>query len=258
MGMMIRYIDRVMQLITASDVPYTFEREGTNVGARLTLGNTVTGYRSFADSIDTEERCYYCLEAGAAWEVGVGFYVGENGNSYLMREEVLDSTNGGSYLTGITGDGQARVFVTLPAARIRDHAWDVSSQVRNATSAGVIVNLTASDVDAGTLYLPMGDANSFKFTRDLGTLNEVTVEFMDYPEMPALDSGRTTLMVVYLFLVNPQSTALVVNMPSGWNWGTDYVGPPALTVAANTTMMLTGMTLDNGATWMGAVVGRGW
>ena len=93
--------DRVKQIATAV----------SPTGA-LSLTNTPTGYVSFGSVLSSGIQTYYCLENGAAFEVGIGTY-GASGPNTLSRDTILTSSTG----SRLSVSGRATVFITVPAAK---------------------------------------------------------------------------------------------------------------------------------------------
>ena len=100
-----------MALIQADRVKETTVSPGTG---NASLAGAVTGYRTFASVMTTNDLCYYTIadQTGANWEVGIGTYLGGN---TLGRTTILASSNAGSTVNFSTGTQD--VFITYPAAR---------------------------------------------------------------------------------------------------------------------------------------------
>lgn len=93
----------------ADRVKETTTTEGTGT---YSLAGAATGFRGFVAAIGTGERCYYCVEDGTNWEVGVGT-VTDGTPDTLSRDRILASSNSGNAVDW--GAGTKNVFVDLPA-----------------------------------------------------------------------------------------------------------------------------------------------
>lgn len=98
-----------MALIQADRVKETTVSPGTG---SVSLAGAVTGYRTFASVMATNDVCYYTIadQTGANWEVGIGTYAGGN---TLQRTTILASSNAGSTVN--FSSGTQDVFITYPA-----------------------------------------------------------------------------------------------------------------------------------------------
>jgi hypothetical protein len=99
-----------MALILKDRISETTTTTGTGT---LTLDGALSGFQPFS-SIGNTNTTYYCITAGAAWEVGLGTY-SSSGNT-LARTTVLSNSNGNT--TPITlAAGTKTVFSVYPAER---------------------------------------------------------------------------------------------------------------------------------------------
>ncbi len=96
-----------MALVLKDRVKETTTTQGTGT---ISLLGAVQGYQGFS-SIGIGNTTYYCIQATADWEVGIGTV----GAGSLTRDTVLASSNNGS-LVGF-GSGVKDVFCTYPAGK---------------------------------------------------------------------------------------------------------------------------------------------
>ena len=75
-----------MPLVAKDRVQETTTTTGTGT---LTLGGAVTGYQTFSSAIGNGNTCYYAIDGGSEWEVGLGTV----GAGTLARNTVLESSN---------------------------------------------------------------------------------------------------------------------------------------------------------------------
>lgn len=104
--MALKWHDRILETSTT-----------TGTGA-LTLAGAVTGFKTFASRLSTNDTCYYSIEgvdAGGTptgeWETGLGTYSGVN---TLTRTTVLESSNADAAVN--FSAGTKRVMLTKTAA----------------------------------------------------------------------------------------------------------------------------------------------
>ena len=82
-----------MSLIYADRIKETTSTSGTGT---VTLAGAVSGYQSFAQ-VGDGNKCYYRLENGSAWEIGIGTYT--SSGTTLSRDTILASSNSGSAIS---------------------------------------------------------------------------------------------------------------------------------------------------------------
>lgn len=124
-----------MALVRAERVLETSTTTGTG---SLSLGGPVTGYRSFASVMATNDTAYYAIVAVDSsgrptgdWETGLGTLTGA---TTLTRTTVLASSNGGALVTLTSGTKQ--VFLTLSSTEIVNIVADLASKA-SATKVDV-------------------------------------------------------------------------------------------------------------------------
>lgn len=121
-----------MPLVAKDRVQETTTTTGTGT---LTLGGAVTGYQTFSSAIGNGNTCYYAIDGGSQWEVGLGTV----GAGTLARNTVLESSNSGSLVN--LSAGTKNVFVTYPAERgiTQDENLTATAPQLGATN-GIVVN----------------------------------------------------------------------------------------------------------------------
>lgn len=122
-----------MALVRAERV---LQASTTNGTGSLTLGDPVTGYRSFASVMSNGDTCYYSIvkvsESGRPlgdWEVGLGTLT--NATTFA-RTTVLQSTNGGNAVDFT--DGLKHVFLSftaVEAAEINTLRTDINAKAKS-------------------------------------------------------------------------------------------------------------------------------
>lgn len=94
-----------MAHISADRVKETTTTTGTGA---ITLAGAATGFRAFASVMAASDTCYYCIQGGAEWEIGLGTF-----NTTLARTTVLSSSNAGAAVNFSAGTKE--VFIVAPA-----------------------------------------------------------------------------------------------------------------------------------------------
>ena len=93
---------------TANRVKETTTTTGTGT---YSLAGAVTGFQTFVAGIGNGKRCYYCVEDGTNWEIGIGTVTDATPDT-LARTAILASSNSGSAVNW--GAGTRNAFVTIP------------------------------------------------------------------------------------------------------------------------------------------------
>lgn len=97
-----------MAHITADRVQETTTTTGTGA---ITLAGAVAGFRTFASVMAASDTCYYVIQGGSEWEVGVGTF-----NTTLARTTVQSSSNAGALVN--FSAGTKNVFISETAKSI--------------------------------------------------------------------------------------------------------------------------------------------
>lgn len=80
----------------------------------MALAGAQTGYQTFNAAFGVGVPCYYCIELGAQWEIGIGQLAS---STSLTRTTVLSSSGGGSLVA--FSAGTKNIFSTMPNATRR-------------------------------------------------------------------------------------------------------------------------------------------
>ena len=133
-----KYADRVKETSTTT---------GTGT---ITLAGAATGYQTFLAGIGNTNQCYYAIENGAEWEIGIGTV----GSSTLTRDAVFSSSNSNALVN--FSAGTKNVFCTLPAT-------EISNPTAIQTIGGALTSVASggslSVTDAGNHQLITIDVN---------------------------------------------------------------------------------------------------
>ena len=150
-----------MALVLKDRVLETTTTTGTGP---ITLAGAMSGFQSFS-TIGNGNTCYYTIDGGSEWEVGVGTYTASG--STLSRDSVLDSSNSGNLVN--FSAGTKRVFVTYPA----DSAVtlnDAQTLTNKTISMAGVLQLDASTpiASGATVDLSAADGNDVTVTHSTG------------------------------------------------------------------------------------------
>ncbi len=85
----------------------------TGTGNVTLSGSPPTGFQTFNDAFGTNKHFFYCIAAGAEWEVGRGYL---SGTTTLVREQVQASSNADALVNFSAGTKE--VFNTIPAFNV--------------------------------------------------------------------------------------------------------------------------------------------
>lgn len=232
-----KYANRVLETTTST---------GTG---DLTLAGTVVGYRTFASAFLTaDEKFIYCIDAGAAFEIGIGHLSGGS----LVRDTLIESTTGAKLDLAA---GEKKIFNTVPGQRISDFMWDKIAGMQVVSMADALVTKLVGESEA-TVALDMALARCFSVQID-GSPRSVSLTVINQPIVPDAKQEIT----IYVKSTTPWIAPFSIVMPAGWKWGRDYGGAAQTSpaqIVSGAQAAFTGTTLDGGATWLGSVLGRGW
>jgi hypothetical protein len=192
-----------MALVRAERVLQTSTTNGTG---SLTLGDPVTGYRSFASVMSNGDTCYYSIvkvsDSGRPlgdWEVGLGTLT--NATTFA-RTTVLQSTNGGNAVDFT--DGLKYVFLSFTAVEaaeiytklisnnltaITDLATDDYMVLTDTSDSGNAKRITVADVletvdDRVSSLIVAGTGISKTYDDTAGTLTIANT--ISLPSMPTM------------------------------------------------------------------------
>lgn len=104
------------------------ETSGTAGTGTFTLDGAVSGYRTFLTAFSTGTPCYYVIQGGTDWEVGIGIITSPN---QLSRDTVLQSSNSGALVnfaagpkdvfgSRVEGSTESGLFIAGEAISARD------------------------------------------------------------------------------------------------------------------------------------------
>jgi hypothetical protein len=130
-----------MSHIVADRVKELTSTSGTGA---LVLNGAVGLSKTFNDVMTTGDTCYYCVEDGTAWEVGLGTFTSPD---ILARTTILSSSNSDSVLTLSSSDKE--VFITFPARQALPCSLSVSGLGTINTTGSVESHIIISpNIDA--------------------------------------------------------------------------------------------------------------
>lgn len=89
-----------------------FETTSTQGTGTINLAGAQTGFQSFVTGIGTGNQCYYIIDDGTDWEVGIGTVTSGSPDT-LSRDTILESSNSDAAVNW--GSGTRNVRVTVPA-----------------------------------------------------------------------------------------------------------------------------------------------
>lgn len=122
----------------------------TGTGA-YDLAGAATGFQAFVAAIGDGKACYYTVEDGTDWEVGIGT-VNDASPDTLSRDTILASSNGDAAVNW--GAGTKDVFVTIPANFATEVSESSFQRLRALT--GTVGNVGATETDLLSFVLPGG------------------------------------------------------------------------------------------------------
>jgi len=124
----------------------------------IVLGGAALGYQSFAVIGDANSTYYTIADSTAGdWEVGIGTYA--SGNTSLIRDTVLSSSNSGALVDFAAGTKD--VFVTQPAEVTAIGGSNQAILINQTTATG---NYTIATGTNGFSVGPITTANGVTIT----------------------------------------------------------------------------------------------
>lgn len=157
-----------MALLTADRVKETTTTTGTGT---YSLTGAATGFRTFVAGIGTGKKCYYCVEDGSNWEVGIGT-VTDAATDTLSRDTILASSNAGAAVNW--GAGTRNAFVTVSPRGLTPQFIRIRKTAdQTFTNTGETVTWDTEDEDepAG---IDLAGANTKVFTAPGAGLLDIT------------------------------------------------------------------------------------
>lgn len=131
------------------------ETTSTSGTGTMTLAGAASGYRAFS-VLGDGARCYYRVESGTDWEIGIGTYT--SSGTTLSRTQILASTNSGS---AITLSGTSTVYHDVPAVFFKDQVRHVHAKVAATANVTLATDCENGDTLNGvvlttgdTIFLP--------------------------------------------------------------------------------------------------------
>ncbi len=196
-------------------------------GAATLLG-AFAGYQSFGSVMSVGDTCPYAIvQAGFAWETGLGTYSGTN---TLTRTTVYEFSNGGAAVS--FGVGTKTVFLGLPASQAVMKSFPVALastlSVNGATIGASAFAVNGNSVLGGTLAVQLTSASALAVQNGSG----VTALQVD---------ASTALMAAGLKITGSVTSGLVaiavvdIGGGSNTNLGIDGKGTGQVIIGANST-----------------------
>lgn len=172
-----------------------YETSTTTGTGTLTLSGAVTGYRTFLAAFGNGGACYYCISAGADWEIGAGSIAT---GGLLTRTTVYSSSNSNALVSFAAGT--KNVYCLIPsiamAGVLRDGSGNAlfksggtstttAFQISDGTDLASLFNFgfntAEANRNAGTSGSGGGTYKSYTIEQGSGTdkvrLAETTVSF---------------------------------------------------------------------------------
>ncbi len=138
-----------------------FETTTTQGTGTINLAGAQTGFQSFVAGIGDGETCYYIIDDGENWEVGLGTVTSGSPDT-LSRDTILESSNSDAAVNW--GAGTRNVRVTIPAAGLlAEHKQNAFRTAGELTISSGEVTATGSNHNI--------DTESDAASDDLDTIN---------------------------------------------------------------------------------------
>jgi hypothetical protein len=90
------------------------ESTTTTGTGNVTLGGAATGFKTFGSVMANNDTCFYCIQGGSEWEIGLGTYV--SATPALARTTVIRSSNADAAVSFSAGTKD--VFIVASAERL--------------------------------------------------------------------------------------------------------------------------------------------
>ncbi len=125
-----------------------FETTTTQGTGTLNLVGPQTGFQSFVSGIGDGNECYYVIDDGADWEVGIGT-VSAGSPDTLSRDTILESSNSDAAVNW--GSGTRNVRISIPAeGLLAEHKQNAFRTAGELTISSGAVTVTASNHNIDT------------------------------------------------------------------------------------------------------------
>jgi hypothetical protein len=189
-----------MAQITADRIKETSTTTGTG---NFTLGGTVTGFQAFSAVMVNNDTCYYCIDGGAEWEIGLGTWT-TGGILVRLAAQVYSGSSGAGVLVNFSA-GAKVVFLDAPARQLIDSLVSV-----DITTAGT--NLSGTTY---TLDVTQHTRTIFEFT---GTLTADWTIIIP-PYVKRISAENLTTGAYNLTLKTPSGTGVTWDPSTKTTWG---------------------------------------
>lgn len=149
------------------------ESSTTTGTGTLTLGGAFPGYQTFSAAFGNGVEVYYVIDAGAAWEIGIG----TTGAGTLSRDTVLRSSAGGAKLDLAAGDKLVLcAYVADRAVTTSDPATLTNKSISGATNTlSGVPNSATTATPTNTASTIVQRGTSGEFSAGAATLTELNV-----------------------------------------------------------------------------------
>lgn len=134
------------------------ETSTTTGTGTLTLAGAVTGFRTFSAAFGNGVKCYYVIEGGSEWEVGIG----TTGAGTLARDVVLANSNGNTNPVNFSA-GTKTVFCDVPSDFLKNQikvntdgatvTFDLAAISKHQVTLGGNRTLALSNAHVGQFFM---------------------------------------------------------------------------------------------------------
>lgn len=136
------------------------ETSTTTGQGTLNLAGAKAGFQTFVNGIGTTNTCYYEIDDGTDWEVGLGTVTSGSPDT-LSRDVLIESTNATTFVNWSAGEKDVRCV--LPAAQYRARATLSSVQsIPSGSATDITWTNGEEDYDDGDWH--DGASNAQRFT----------------------------------------------------------------------------------------------